>query len=120
MKTCPVCKATVFDDMDTCYGCMHRFGGDDPGLGSGLEGAFDFAVPFEDELWEEYAAQEPRSPAEGKGTGDAGGVARAEAGRWVVRLEVRSESNPDQIWSVELAPPCSSGVRAVDAADRAV
>lgn len=25
MKTCPVCNATVFDDMDICYGCMHRF-----------------------------------------------------------------------------------------------
>ncbi len=26
MKRCPVCKATLFDDMDTCYGCMYRFG----------------------------------------------------------------------------------------------
>lgn len=25
MKTCPVCKATVFDDMDVCYGCLYRF-----------------------------------------------------------------------------------------------
>ena len=25
MKTCPVCKARCFDDMDICYGCMHRF-----------------------------------------------------------------------------------------------
>lgn len=25
MKTCPVCQATCFDDMDVCYGCMHRF-----------------------------------------------------------------------------------------------
>ena len=25
MKTCPVCKSHVFDDMDVCYGCMHRF-----------------------------------------------------------------------------------------------
>lgn len=28
MKICPVCGATVFDDMDVCYGCMHRFGED--------------------------------------------------------------------------------------------
>lgn len=28
MKTCPVCAATCFDDMDVCFGCMHRFGGD--------------------------------------------------------------------------------------------
>ena len=25
MKTCPVCKTTLFDDMEVCYGCMHRF-----------------------------------------------------------------------------------------------
>ncbi|MDO4400079.1 MAG: hypothetical protein Q4D27_03905 [Coriobacteriia bacterium] len=25
MKTCPVCKARCFDDMEICYGCMHRF-----------------------------------------------------------------------------------------------
>ena len=25
MKTCPICNAQVFDDMDVCYGCMYRF-----------------------------------------------------------------------------------------------
>ena len=25
-KKCPVCKSGVFDDMDTCYNCMYRFG----------------------------------------------------------------------------------------------
>ena len=25
MKTCPICNAQCFDDMDICYGCMHRF-----------------------------------------------------------------------------------------------
>ena len=25
MKICPVCKARCFDDMQVCYGCMHRF-----------------------------------------------------------------------------------------------
>jgi hypothetical protein len=31
MKTCPICKARCFDDMELCYGCMHRFesSGDD-------------------------------------------------------------------------------------------
>ena len=29
MKVCPVCKARVFDDMDTCYGCLHRFDSSD-------------------------------------------------------------------------------------------
>lgn len=30
MKTCPVCGSVIFDDMDTCFGCMHRFQGDEP------------------------------------------------------------------------------------------
>lgn len=25
MKVCPTCKSRCFDDMDTCYGCMHQF-----------------------------------------------------------------------------------------------
>ena len=31
MKTCPVCRARCFDDMEVCYGCLHRFGIDDCG-----------------------------------------------------------------------------------------
>lgn len=31
MKQCPVCKSRCFDDMDVCYGCMHRFGEEVPG-----------------------------------------------------------------------------------------
>ena len=29
MKTCPVCNARLFDDMEICYGCMHRFSGEE-------------------------------------------------------------------------------------------
>ena len=25
MRTCPVCHATSFDDVQTCFSCMHRF-----------------------------------------------------------------------------------------------
>lgn len=35
MKTCPVCKARCFDDMEICYGCLHRFGKDDVGTAGG-------------------------------------------------------------------------------------
>ncbi len=28
MKSCPVCKGRVFDDMDTCYNCLHHFEND--------------------------------------------------------------------------------------------
>lgn len=30
MKTCPICNARCFDDMETCFGCMHRFDGEVP------------------------------------------------------------------------------------------
>lgn len=26
MKVCPVCKTTLFEDMEVCYGCLYRFG----------------------------------------------------------------------------------------------
>lgn len=29
MKTCPVCRAVCFDDMEVCYGCLHRFAKDE-------------------------------------------------------------------------------------------
>lgn len=29
MIECPICHAKCFDDMDTCYGCMHRFSRED-------------------------------------------------------------------------------------------
>ncbi len=38
MKVCPVCKARVFDDMDTCYGCLYRFDSSRAG-GAGKSGA---------------------------------------------------------------------------------
>lgn len=28
MKVCPTCKSRCFDDMNTCYGCMHKFDND--------------------------------------------------------------------------------------------
>ena len=44
MKTCPICKARCFDDMEVCYGCMHQFEpegvqGDSPGKATGPVGA---------------------------------------------------------------------------------
>lgn len=40
MKTCPICKARCFDDMEICYGCMHRFA-DDELMSSGYVGGGD-------------------------------------------------------------------------------
>lgn len=28
LKLCPTCRTWVFEDMDTCYACMYRFGTD--------------------------------------------------------------------------------------------
>jgi hypothetical protein len=39
MKTCPVCKARCFDDMEICYGCMHRFEEEAADLPQPIEGA---------------------------------------------------------------------------------
>ena len=36
LKTCPVCKTHVFNDMDTCYNCMYSFGSN-PSLERKLE-----------------------------------------------------------------------------------
>lgn len=29
-KTCPICGAVCFNDMDVCFGCLHRFDDDRP------------------------------------------------------------------------------------------
>ena len=44
MKTCPTCKARCFDDMEICYGCMHRFEEDPPSF----EEDFEAGVPEEE------------------------------------------------------------------------
>ena len=36
MKTCPTCNAVCFDDMATCYGCLHAFTPDDVAMPKGL------------------------------------------------------------------------------------
>lgn len=30
MKVCPICNARAFDDAVMCYGCLHRFNGEEP------------------------------------------------------------------------------------------
>ncbi len=60
MRTCPVCRTAIFDDMDTCYGCMYRFEAE-PATGSGGD---------------------ERSRADGPDSGEAetGGAVRGVAG----------------------------------------
>ena len=57
MKTCPLCKSACFDDMDTCYVCMHRFDEDAPEVEFEIE---------EDSEWDDlddYEANVTASPA---------------------------------------------------------
>lgn len=49
VKECPVCEATTFDDMEVCYGCLHRFDG--RGSGNPLSKATiggDVLQPFDE------------------------------------------------------------------------
>ena len=71
MKICPVCESTLFDDMDTCFGCLYRFGSD-PALEAARSAA---AVPW---------------PVDG-GEGDRAGPAAQEMSVPGWRLRVRSE-----------------------------
>lgn len=41
VKVCPVCKAACFDDMEVCYGCLHRF-----------------AQEREEDLWAEFEQED--------------------------------------------------------------
>lgn len=85
MKMCPVCRTTLFEDMEVCYGCLYRFGSE-PAL-------------------EKAARQLEEDPAKAGG----GAIGAGDLRRWAVRLEVRSWSNPDQVWTAELIPPYEDG-----------
>ena len=75
MKVCPVCKTTLFEDMEVYYGCLYRFGS-------------------------EPALEKAASNLE-----EAAPLREGDMRRWAVRLEVRSLSDPDQVWAAELIPP---------------
>ena len=70
MKICPVCESTLFDDMDTCFGCLYRFGSD-PALEAARSAA---AVP-----WPVDGGEGDRAGGGGAG-GSAGGGGRGGGG----------------------------------------
>ena len=39
MKQCPICQSWAFDDAGTCYGCLHKFTGEEPLPAPAREGA---------------------------------------------------------------------------------
>ena len=110
MKTCPVCRTMLFDDMDTCYGCMYRFGSN-VALEEKVKREIDAAGKGAAEEGASSAAEEATEIASAK-AGDATlveAVGVEENARdmrtWIVMLEVRNGNDPDQTWSVELVPP---------------
>lgn len=70
IKKCPICKTTLFGDMDICYGCMYRFGSDPEiearfASASGDTCAFEWAVP---EIDMQKAPNAPASVPAASGT----------------------------------------------------
>ncbi len=76
MKTCPCCNSRTFDDMDTCFVCMHRFADSQnsstapaaiSSLGEVAEGALDELVesPRADAVVLERADVKPSAAGEG-------------------------------------------------------
>lgn len=63
MKQCPVCQSFVFDDIDTCYGCMHRFSMPERDTSSEQgEGSVSQFIPAEQAVLEErYDVSEDES-----------------------------------------------------------
>lgn len=82
MKTCPVCKTSLFDDMEVCYGCMYTFGSK-PELEQRVS---------EQRVQEQCAKAQQNMPANGPMAG------------WSVRLEMKNAADPARSWSIELAP----------------
>lgn len=81
MKTCPVCNAKAFDDMDVCYGCLHRFDEKRP-----------FASSDDMESGSSYDSkgveEEARRPS------DADDERKSAEGNWKRSSRVGEERNP--------------------------
>lgn len=82
MKICPVCKTSLFDDMEVCYGCMYAFG----------------SKPDLEQRVAEQSAQEQQAK-----TAQPAPTAAPMAG-WSIRLEMKNTADPARSWSMELAP----------------
>lgn len=110
VKVCPQCGAAAFEDMDVCYGCLHRFGAAVPAAGMPCPSAE--AAAYGAGLDLRWAMEGPRAglPAEWDGplyddfdpadaevgeadeTGDLSEVARSP--RWGLVMEWRGMRAP--------------------------
>lgn len=108
MKTCPTCKTTVFEDMEVCYACLHRF--DAIPASAAAEASFaDLGNP----ALTERATASAQLPELDECFLDIEDAPLALPGseacvpafpEWVIRLEMRNEGHPQRVWSMELNP----------------
>ena len=131
MKTCPTCRANVFNDMSTCYSCLFRFDAkpdldedflevDEPATATTAKIATSVtpataakpaprATPA--------AATAPTAAASPAASGACAAPAhpslpspcapkhaKAAPNDWIVRFEMRNADDPCQTWSIELNP----------------
>lgn len=122
MKTCPVCQATLFDDMDVCYGCMHEFtpkleekeASKEAPLRAQEGVAPTLRVPLlEPQPQARSLAGAPVQAVQTLGEGHAAAPANAP---WMLKVEMRSGDEPRTAWSVELVPSSAREAAATAAA----
>ena len=125
MKTCPVCKAQLFDDMTVCYGCMYHFetlpSHSPVSLGNDSGGVLDSTF-FEEEPGQPDESTVSRFSAHNRrGDGEpafhnqaesiqrktgfnslTGPVDGAESNPWIGRIELADRSHPELCWTIEL------------------
>ena len=127
MKTCPICNTTLFDDMETCYGCMYSFGSKPELERKAREAADETTViapvaPAESGAPVESDPMERKEADDGSRRGERTDVvalgeplssallvqatrAASALPGWGIRLEMHDETAPHRIWSMELTPP---------------
>ena len=131
MKTCPVCKTALFEDMPVCYGCMYEFGSR-PELErqavaeAELGTASDAGPAVAEGPWGLGVQDDAEGPSAGLGADSRPAFMRRdvamlsepapsrlpEEAPWTIRLEMRSDDDPRTTWSMELL---SAGRRAAAA-----
>ncbi len=122
MKTCPICNASCYDDMSTCFSCMHNFGESDACIqGAHALSADDSLLPvgMQDPGGTPFvpgpAVGHPRGRGEWAGNGRRhDGVAQAETGdvgdaatqrlHWLKNMEALDAGQSDDA-AVEVAEP---------------
>lgn len=97
MKECPSCKARCFDDMEVCFGCLHRFAAETSDVekpsvqmahalsDSPLLGDVRKSV----DLPAERRGNEEKAPSAPRVTGSIGEVSLRD--EWSLRIEVPEE-----------------------------